>query len=97
MRPVFAHIPNAHQIDNDLNLATQTLEEHVQVFEECMKAIAEAGLTLNPAEYFFGREEISFQGMIYGADGVRPDTAKVKALDYITTPTNKEDLLVFYA
>ena len=95
LRPVFAHIPNAHQIHDDLIVATQTLEEHVQVIEECMKAIAEAGLTLNPAKCFFGRDEISFWGMIYGTDGVRPDPVKVEALDYITTPTNKEDLISF--
>ena len=53
LRPVFAHIPNAHQIHDDLIVATQTLEEHVQVIEECMKAIAEAGLTLKPAKCFF--------------------------------------------
>ena len=33
--------------------------------------------------------------MIYVADRVRPDPAKVEALDYITTPTNKEDLISF--
>ena len=53
LRSVFAHIPNAHQIHDDLIVATQTLEEHVQVIEECMKAIAEAGITLNPAKCFF--------------------------------------------
>ena len=32
---------------------------------------------------------------LYGADGVRPDPAKVEARDYITKPTNKEDLISF--
>ena len=60
-----------------------------------MKAISEAGLTLNPSKCFFGRNEISFWGMIYGADGVKPDPAKVEALDYITPPTRREDLVSF--
>ena len=60
LRPVFAHIANTHQIHSDLIVTTQTLEEHVQVIEECMQAIAETGLTLNPAKCFFGRDEISF-------------------------------------
>ena len=37
------------QIHDDLIVAIRTLEEHVQVIEECMKAVAEAGLILNPA------------------------------------------------
>ena len=35
--------------------------------------------------------------MIFSADGMRPDLAKVDALDFITAPTNKDNLLVFYA
>ena len=62
LRPVFAHIPNTHQIHDDLIEATRTQEEHVQVIEECMKAIAEAGLTLYPAKCFFGKYEIFFLG-----------------------------------
>ena len=33
--------------------------------------------------------------MIYSADGVRPDPLKVEALDYITAPENKEELVSF--
>ncbi len=95
LRPIFAHIPKAHQIHDDLIVATETEEEHAEVIEECMKAISEAGLTLNPSKCFFGRNEISFWGMIYGADGVKPDPAKVEALDYITPPTRREDLVSF--
>ena len=62
LRPVFAHIPNTHQIHDDLIVATETLEEHVQVIEECIKAIAQTGLVLNPAKCFFGRDDISFFG-----------------------------------
>ena len=33
--------------------------------------------------------------MTYGEQGVRPDPAKVEALDYITPPKNKEELISF--
>lgn len=33
--------------------------------------------------------------MICAADGVRPDRAKIDALDYITPLTNKKDMNVF--
>ena len=33
--------------------------------------------------------------MIFSADEMRPDPAKVDVLDFITAPTNKNDLLSF--
>ena len=33
--------------------------------------------------------------MIFSADGMRPDPAKVDVLDFITAPTNKDNLLSF--
>ena len=33
--------------------------------------------------------------MIFSADGMRPDPAKVDALDFITAPTNKDGLVSF--
>ena len=43
----------------------------------------------------FWENEIAFWGMIYGADGTRPDPEKVEALHYMTPPTNKEELVSF--
>ena len=60
LRQVFAHFPNAHQIHDDLIVATQTLEEHIQMIEKCMKATAEAGLTLNPAKCFLVEMKLLF-------------------------------------
>ena len=33
--------------------------------------------------------------MIFGGDGVKPDPAKVEALEHITPPTSKEELISF--
>ena len=50
-----------------------------------------SGLTLNPAKcIFWAKEIVGFWGMIYSADGV-----PVEALDYITAPENKEELVSF--
>lgn len=43
----------------------------------------------------FGKNKINFWDMIYGEEGVYPNPAKVQALDYITPPKTKEELLSF--
>ena len=50
---------------------------------------------MNPSKCSFGKKEISFWGMVYGPDGIKPDPAKVEALEHITPPSSKEDLIGF--
>lgn len=95
LRPVFADIEGAHIIHDDLVVGTATDEQHEKAIRECMEALAKAGLTLNPPKCVFGKKEISFWGMIFSAEGTRPDPEKVEALEYITAPTTKEELISF--
>ena len=95
LRPIFSHIGNAHVIHDDLIVAAINNEEHDVAIQQCMEAASKAGLTFNPPKCFFGRKEISFWGMIFGSEGVRPDPAKVEALEYITPPNSKEELISF--
>ena len=81
-------IENAHLIHDDLIPATKTVSEPIQTIHGIMEVISEAGLTLNPEKCSFANKEINFWGMIFSADGMRLDPAKVDALDFITAPTN---------
>ena len=65
LQPVFAHIPEAHLIHDDLIIATKTNAEHAQVLKDVMTAISRAGLTLNPSKCFIGKSDVLFWGMIY--------------------------------
>lgn len=95
LRPVFAHIRDVHIIHDDLIIAAKNHKEHNQAVLECMEAIAKAGLTLNGPKCVFGKKEIGFWGMMFGSYGVKPDSAKVEALEYITPPTSKEELISY--
>ena len=77
LRPVFSHIDSAHVIHDDLIVAANSDEEHDHAIQQCMEAASKAGLTFNLSKCFFGRSEISFWGMIFTSEGVRPDPAKV--------------------
>ena len=95
LKPIFAHLKDAHLIHDDLVLATNTYEEHIELINEVMKAVSRSGLTLNPDKCFFGLSEIKFWGMVFGKDGVKPDPEKVETLKHITRPESKEELVSF--
>ena len=95
LQPLFANIPQAHLIHDDLIVATTTNAEHNEAIEAVMNAISNAGITLNPDKCTFGVPEIGFWGLRIGSDGVRPDPAKVEALDHMTPPQSKEELNSF--
>ena len=94
-QPLFANIPQAHLIHDDLIVATTTNAEHNQEIEAVMNVISSAGITLNPDKFTFEVPEIEFWGLRIESDGVRPDPAKVVALNHITPPQSKEELTSF--
>ena len=96
LQPLFAHLPQVHVIHDDIVIATETESEHITITEEVMKILSKSGLTLNSKKCVFGQKEIKFWGLIIGGDGIRPDPEKVEAaLDHLTTPNNKEELVSF--
>jgi len=95
LKLLFAHIPQAHLIHDDLIAAAKTQDEHDSAILQVMQAIQNAGLTLNPEKCHFGEQAIDFWGLIIGRDGVKPNPAKVEALEHIHPPNNKEKLISF--
>ena len=95
MQPLFAHMPEVHVIHDDIIIATTADESHERVLKEVMKILSDAGLTLNSSKCVFGTNEIRFWGLIFSADGVRPDPEKVDALNHLTAPKNKDELISF--
>jgi hypothetical protein len=63
LQPLFANIPQAHLIHDDLIVAAKNDVEHNKAIEEVMKAIFSAGITLNPNKCTFGASEIEFWGL----------------------------------
>ena len=94
MIPIFSHIPQAHVIHDNLIIATRPNESHSLVLDEVLATARENGIAFNK-KCEFGKTEVKFWGMIFSKDGVKPDPEKVEALDHITPPTNKKDLISF--
>ena len=95
LRPLFSHLRDVFLIHDDLIIATETMEEHLEVIRAVMEAVLKAGLTLNPTKCVFGLSEVKFWGMLISKDGVRPDPEKVKALVNLSRPQNRTELKSF--
>ena len=75
-----SHTYGTHIIHDDLIVTAPNQCEHDEAVLQVMQAINEASLTLNPMKCHFGETDIEFWGLLIGAEGVRPDPAKVEAL-----------------
>ena len=95
LQPIFSHIPNVYLIHDDLVIAAKTRTDHNAALKAVLEAASNAGLTFNPSKCSYGVAEIKFWGMIFSADGVRPDPEKVDALEGLEPPRNKEELKSF--
>ena len=60
LAPLFAHIPNAHLIHDDLIIGSQNDEQHIHDLDQVLQAVESAGLTLNKTKCFFAASEIKF-------------------------------------
>ena len=95
LKPIFANIDNVHLIRDDLIIATTRMTGHIETIRYVMEAIRAADLTLNTDKCTFASNKIRFWGMIFSADEMQQDPANVDALNFISPPTNKDDLVSF--
>ena len=60
-----------------------------------MKVAAKNWLVFNSGKCTIKTDSITFFGMIYTAEGVKPDPAKIKDLQEIPQPTSKKEVQEF--
>ena len=68
---------------------SRTQKEHDIAIEEVLQALTEAGLTINLEKCEFSKDSLVFFGLLFSAEGVGPDPAKVLALKQAEPPTTK--------
>jgi len=95
LKPLFAHIDDAHLIHDDLIIGSDDIHKHNEALRQVMEAIHKAGITLNPEKCKFGADSIKFWGLIISDKGIQPDPEKVEALKHMSKPQNKEELVSF--
>lgn len=80
---------------DDVLIFGRTFEEHCERLDRVLKAIGDAGLTLNPKKCIFGAKEVKFLGHLVSFEGIKPNPAKVEAIKDFPKPTNTTQLRGF--
>ena len=73
--------------DNFILIYGKDLQKHNERLVSTLKAIQQAGLTLNHEKWRFNKSSLSFLGYIVSSQGISPDSQKTKAIINMKPPT----------
>jgi hypothetical protein len=65
---------------NDLNIHSESWEDHLQHLEVVLSRLREVNLKLNPNKCCFAAESIVFLGHVINKEGTKPDPSKIDAV-----------------
>ena len=72
-----------------------TFDEHLDKLGRIFKAFRDAGLKLNPAKCHICNRQVKYLGSIRGAEGLRMDSERIRAVQEIPSPRDKTELQSF--
>ena len=85
-------IPNVKNISDDVTIHGFNTEEHDKTLHAVLTRFKELSLTLKKEKCQFYMPCIEFFGMVFSADGMLPDPAKVEAIKEAESPTSVRDV-----
>ena len=80
---------------DDVNIYSESFEQHLEHLNEVFKLIKKANLRINPEKYHFCTNKMQFLGHIVGIDRIKPDLQKVEKLEKLPSPKNITQLRAF--
>ena len=83
---------------DDIVIATETIEDHMDRLREVFQCLREAGFKMRVSKCDFMKSEIKYLGRVVSADGIKPDpkaVAKLKDWDIPRTKTELQSFLGF--
>ena len=80
---------------DDILVASQSFEEHLQHLRTLFQRLSDWGLVINPAKCSFGKAEMNFLSHTISAEGIRPHLARVDAIRTSPVPQDKKSLHQF--
>ena len=90
-----AGIPMQINISDDILIGGHGDEEHDEALAATLERIREKGLTVKVTKCIFDVNEVTFAGLVFNADGIRPAEKNVRNLKQAPMPTNKAELRSF--
>ena len=88
-------IPGVLHIRDDILIHGRNQKEHNAALRAVILRFKECNLTLIRSECKFNLSEINFFGLIFSADGMKPEPEKVVAVCFMEPPTNVSEVHSF--
>lgn len=79
-------------VHDAITIAGKDNVEHDAILKKVLDRARESNITFNKDKIQFRVKEVKYLGGIVGVDGFEPDEAKVKAIENMPQPQNKQDL-----
>ena len=95
MDNLFRDMPFVRNYVDDMLIASENLEEHLQHLQAVFELLAKAKLSLNLGKCKFAQNEVRFLDFAVDANGFRPSPEKVEAILKYSTPTDISGLRRF--
>ena len=96
MSTLFADLEYVRTYIDDLLVITKgDLNDHLEKLDIVLNKLKQAGLKINANKSFFCQHELEYLGYWLTCDSIKPLPNKVRAIEAISTPTNKKELRSF--
>ena len=79
----------------DLIIFWALLEDHLFHLEQVVKRLRDANLRLKPRKCHFVKFEVEYLGHVVSTDGLKPNLAKIRAVQEFPVPTNVTGVKAF--
>jgi hypothetical protein len=79
-------------IDDPLCISRESLEDHLEILEEVLRRLCDAGLKVNADKSTFCALEIEYLGYVLTKDGIKPQSNKVQVILAIQPPKGVKQL-----
>ena len=80
---------------DDIIIHAPTKLEHDEKVLEFLRRCRKHNLTLNPDKFFYNVDEVKYLGHIISKNGIKVDPSKTEAIDKMSAPQSKEDVMRF--
>ena len=95
MDEILGDLPRVYVYIDDILVASETLDQHLEDLEMVFKTLSENGLVIQRSKCVLGKPSLEFLGYTVNEDGISPLAEKVEAIRATTPPTSIKELQRF--
>ena len=95
MEGILQGMPNVCVYLDDILVTGESEQVHLKTLDEVLRRLGEAGIRLKQAKCAFIKSSVEYLGHKISADGIRPMTEKLRAINDAPPPNNVSQLRSF--